>query len=110
MLLWLWCRPAAVTLIRPLTWKPPYAAGAALKIQKKERKKGKEGRKEGRREGRKEEKKLTFEQCLGARGIQPIIWGKSYPDRILQTENTVRVKAKSKEANTFGARWEKRKP
>ena len=34
-LLWLWCRPAATALIRPLAWEPPYAAGAALKRQKK---------------------------------------------------------------------------
>ena len=25
-LLWLWCRPAAAALIRPLAWKLPYAA------------------------------------------------------------------------------------
>ena len=30
-LLWLWCRTAAVALIRPLAWELPYAAGAALK-------------------------------------------------------------------------------
>ena len=30
-LLWLWCTPAAVALIGPLAWEPPYAAGAALK-------------------------------------------------------------------------------
>ena len=34
-LLWLWCRPAAVALIRPLVWEPPYAVGAALKRTKK---------------------------------------------------------------------------
>ena len=34
-LLWLWCRPVAVTPIRPLAWEPPYAMGAALKRQKK---------------------------------------------------------------------------
>ena len=37
-LLWLWCRLAAVALIRPLAymeaWEPPYAVGAALKRQK----------------------------------------------------------------------------
>jgi len=33
-LLWLWRRPAAVALIRPLVWEPPYAAGVALKRQK----------------------------------------------------------------------------
>ena len=27
---WLWCRPAAVALIRPLAWGLPYAEGAAL--------------------------------------------------------------------------------
>ena len=26
-LLWLWCRPAAVALIRLLAWEPPYAMG-----------------------------------------------------------------------------------
>ena len=33
-LLWLWHRPAAVALIRPLAWEPLYATGAALKRQK----------------------------------------------------------------------------
>ena len=28
-----WCRPAATAPIRPLAWKPLYAAGAALKKQ-----------------------------------------------------------------------------
>ena len=35
VLLWLWCRLVATDLIRPLTWKPPYAVGAALKKTKK---------------------------------------------------------------------------
>ena len=30
VLLWLWHRPEAVALIRPLGWEPPYAAGAAI--------------------------------------------------------------------------------
>ena len=34
-LLWLWCRPAATVLIRPLAWEPPYTVGPALKRQKK---------------------------------------------------------------------------
>ena len=40
-LLWLWLRPAATAPIRPLAWKHPYAAGAALKRteDKKRRKK-----------------------------------------------------------------------
>ena len=33
VLLWLWCRPAAVAPIGPPAWEPPYAAGAALKKQ-----------------------------------------------------------------------------
>ena len=33
-LLWLWHRPAAIPLIQPLAWEPPYAAGMALKRQK----------------------------------------------------------------------------
>ena len=39
-LLWLWRRPVATALIRPLAWEPPYAMGVALKGKKiKERKK-----------------------------------------------------------------------
>ena len=34
-LLWLWCRPAAPTLICSLAWELPHAVGAALKRQKK---------------------------------------------------------------------------
>ena len=37
-LLWLWRRPAAVALIRPLAWEPPYATGAAQKRQKTKKK------------------------------------------------------------------------
>ena len=39
VLLWLWCRPAAAALIRPLAWEPPCAAGVALKRQKTNRQK-----------------------------------------------------------------------
>jgi len=35
-LLWLWYRPAAVALIRPLAWEPPYAAGVALEKAKRQ--------------------------------------------------------------------------
>ena len=38
-LLWLWCRPATVALIRPLAWEPTYAMGAALQKKKKKEKK-----------------------------------------------------------------------
>ena len=38
-LLWLWRRLAAVALIRPLAWEPPYAImGAVLKRQKEKKK------------------------------------------------------------------------
>ena len=30
-LLWLWYRLAAVALIQPLAWEPPFTTGAALK-------------------------------------------------------------------------------
>ena len=38
-LLWLGCRLAAVALIRPVAWEPPYASSAALKRQKAKKKK-----------------------------------------------------------------------
>ena len=40
-LLWLWRRPAAIALIRPLAWEPPNAMGSALKRQKDQKKKKK---------------------------------------------------------------------
>ena len=36
-LLWLWCRPAATALIRPLPWEPPCAEGAALEEEKRQK-------------------------------------------------------------------------
>ena len=35
VLLWLWQRPVAAALIRPLDWKLPYTTGADLKRKKK---------------------------------------------------------------------------
>ena len=32
-LLWLWHRSAAIALIQPLAWEPPYATGVALKTK-----------------------------------------------------------------------------
>ena len=37
-LLWLCCRLAAVALIRPLAWEPPYASGVALEKTKQKTK------------------------------------------------------------------------
>ena len=39
VLLWLWHKLAAVALIWPLAWEPPYAAGVALEKTKKKKKK-----------------------------------------------------------------------
>ena len=39
-LLWLWCRQAAVVLIRPLARELPYASGIALKTKQKNEKEG----------------------------------------------------------------------
>ena len=36
MLLWLWCKLAA--LIQPLAWEPPYATGGGSKKEKKKKK------------------------------------------------------------------------
>ena len=37
-LMWLWLWPAAVALIGPLAWEPPYAMSVALKKKKKRKK------------------------------------------------------------------------
>ena len=44
VLLWLWCRPAAVAPIQPLAWELPHASGVALKRQKTKKKKKKKKR------------------------------------------------------------------
>ena len=36
MLLWLWRRPTAAAPVRPLAWEPPYAAGMALEMAKRQ--------------------------------------------------------------------------
>ena len=41
-LLWLWSRPAAAALIRPLAWEPPHCHGCSLKKTKKKKKKKKD--------------------------------------------------------------------
>ena len=41
---WLWCRPAAIVLIRPLAGEPPYAPGVALRKRQKKKKCGARGR------------------------------------------------------------------
>ena len=44
--LWLWHRPAAADPIRPLAWELPYAMGAALKKEKRQKLISKERKKE----------------------------------------------------------------
>ena len=39
VLLWLWCRPAAIAPIQSLAWEPPYAEGMAPKKTKNKQKK-----------------------------------------------------------------------
>ena len=62
-LMWLWCRPAAVALIGPLAWEPPYAAGVALKGQKTKKERKKQTNKERNKETKKETKKESG-NCL----------------------------------------------
>ena len=42
VLLWLWCRLAAVAPTGPLAWEPSYATGAALKSKKRKKERKKE--------------------------------------------------------------------
>ena len=35
--MWVWRRPVAAALIRPLAWEPPYATGAALEKAKRQK-------------------------------------------------------------------------
>ena len=37
LLPWMWHRPAAAALVRPLAWETPYALGVALKKKKKQK-------------------------------------------------------------------------
>ena len=41
VLLWLWCKPVAIALIRPLALEPPYASGAAQEKAKNKQNKTK---------------------------------------------------------------------
>ena len=38
VLLWLWRRPVATALIRPLAWESPYSAGVAQEMAKRQNK------------------------------------------------------------------------
>ena len=45
-LLWLWCKPAATAPIGPLAWEPPYAAGAAQEMAKRQKQTNKQKNKQ----------------------------------------------------------------
>ena len=49
VLLWLLCRLVATAPTGPLAWDPPYAAGAAQEMAKRQKKKKKKERKERKR-------------------------------------------------------------
>ena len=59
VLLWLWCRLVATALIRPLAWEPPYAAGAAQEIAKRQKDKKKK-KKEMQRQSWEEKEKVAL--------------------------------------------------
>ena len=46
-LLWLWRRPVATAPIGPLAWEPPYAAGVAPEMAKRQKKKKKKAHRAG---------------------------------------------------------------
>ena len=55
-LLWLWRRLVATALIRPLAWKPPYAAGAALENTQRQ--------KQNKTKQAKEYEEITFSKTI----------------------------------------------
>ena len=48
-LLWLWRRPVATALSRPLAWEPPYATGEALEKAKRQNKTKQKKKKKGKK-------------------------------------------------------------
>ena len=60
----LWCRPAAVTPIQPLAWKPAYAVGAALQRKKKMRRTEKNWLVNGKQVNEGCESKWSFQHVL----------------------------------------------
>ena len=66
-LLWLWRRLAAIALIQPLAWEPPYAVAAAQEMAKKDQKKKKRKRK-------KKEIKFYSSRALGSVILFNFFW------------------------------------
>ena len=68
---WLWCRPLAAALIRPLAWEPPYATEAALEMAKRQ----KQTNKISLTKAQKQEKKLqNFTQCFTFKTFPSYSW------------------------------------
>ena len=63
-MLWLWRRPMAAALIRPLAWEPPYATGAVLKKKKKRKEKTKKTKKPPNCSGSRDKKKKKKEMKI----------------------------------------------
>ena len=51
-MLWLWYRLAAIALVRPLAWEPPYAVEAALEKAKRQKDKKKKKKRRQTRMGK----------------------------------------------------------
>ena len=70
VLLWLWCRLAVATLIRPLAWKLPYAEDVALKRPKKKKEREREREREMVKSplGLGEDWTREWALCVGGRG------------------------------------------
>ena len=62
-LLWLWQRPAATAPIGPLAWEPPYAAGAAQEMAKRQKKKETLGKPKLRETCKKKKLFYILENC-----------------------------------------------
>ena len=78
VLLWLWHRPGAVAPIRPLAWEPPYAAGTAQEIAKRQKQTNK---KKTKTKNKKQQKKeLPYDTTIPLLGI--------YPDKTLLKRDT----------------------
>ena len=71
-LLWLWCRPVAMALIRPLAWESPYAAGAALEKAKKTKRQKMKSQEESYTDPMYLNRVLV--ECLDLPGIRVVEW------------------------------------
>ena len=81
VLLWLWCRPAAVAPIPPLAWEPPYAMGAALKAKKKKKRKKLNLKKKKKELGTfvfKGDRYSVAKELCALRCVTPALWASTF--------------------------------